>query len=177
MMFDYQIFKAVNDLAGRWVPLDWFGIFCAKYLIFVIFLFVVLPIIFYKSKKEKMERFVFAIRVFLSGIFAYVLKLAMVLFYNRPRPFATHDVVQLVNRSADGSFPSSHAAVAFAVAFLVFLHNKKYGVAFIFLAFLVGLGRIYVGVHYPLDIMGGILVGGLSALVVEKISKSFRLKI
>jgi len=176
-MFDYQIFKVVNDLAGRWVPLDWFGIFCAKYLIFIMLFAAALPTFFYKNKKEKMERFVFAIRVFLSGIFAYAFKLVFVLFYNRPRPFAAHDVVQLVNRSVDGSFPSSHATVAFAVAFSVFLHNKKYGAAFIFLAFLVGLGRIYVGVHYPIDIIGGIFVGGLSALIVEKISKSFRLKI
>lgn len=176
-MLDYQIFKAINDLAGRWAPLDWFGIFCAKYLIFMMFFAVVLPAFFYKSKKEKVRRYLFAIRVFLSGIFAYAFKLVFVLFYNRPRPFATYDVVQLVNGSADGSFPSGHAAVAFAVAFSVFLHNKKYGAVFIFLAALVGFGRIYVGVHYPLDIIGGILVGGLSALVVEKISKNFRLKI
>ncbi len=173
-MLDYQIFSAINNLAGRWAALDWVGIFCAKYLIFFIFFIAALIVLF--GKKEKIGQFLFAVKIFLAGTLAYALKLFILLFYNRPRPFAMHTVTQLIDKSSEGSFPSSHATVAFAIAFSIYFYNKKWGAAFLILATLVGLGRVYVGVHYPFDILGGVLIGWLAASIMEKIFITFRFK-
>src|SRR4051794_33136679 len=70
------------------------------------------------------------------------------------RPFAAHpkQTVLLVHHAADNSFPSDHATVAFAVAFAVLAFHRRLGLALLAGACVVGLARILVGVHYPVDV-------------------------
>jgi undecaprenyl-diphosphatase len=68
----------------------------------------------------------------------------------------------------DNSFPSSHAAIAFGIATTVWLHDKKWGGAFLASALLIGTGRILGNVHYPLDILGGGIIGIITALALER---------
>ena len=83
----------------------------------------------------------------------------------RPRPFLAYtDIVPIISPPADFSFPSGHTAIAFAVAFVIFeMMPKRYGIPALFLAVLIGLSRLYLGVHYPTDVLGGILIGCLVA--------------
>jgi undecaprenyl-diphosphatase len=76
-------------------------------------------------------------------------------------------VNQVIEHSASGSFPSGHIAFLFALAIAVYFFNKKWGLVFFILSLLVGLARIFVGIHYPLDILGGIVIGIVSAIVVR----------
>lgn len=84
------------------------------------------------------------------------------------RPFADHpkQTVLLVQHGADNSFPSDHASVAFAVAFAVLMFHRRLGVLLVAVAVCVGLDRIFVGVHYPVDVGTSVLVGLGAALVV-----------
>jgi len=89
-------------------------------------------------------------------------------FWERPRPFVAHpdSVTTLVSRSADGSFPSDHAAAAMAVAVVLFLAHRRAGGVALVAAALVCLSRVYVGAHYPGDVLGGALVGaGIAVLL------------
>ena len=90
-------------------------------------------------------------------------------FYQSPRPYVTLIFKPLIDLEFSNSFPSGHASVFFALATAIFLSSKKWSYYFFAGAVLVGLGRIYVGVHWPTDILGGIAVGILSALIVWKI--------
>lgn len=167
---DYALFQLINNLAGRWWLLDFFGVFCAKYLIFVMaFAGVSLFVIWKDSAQKKIHQKV-VLKVLTAAAVSYIFTMIIQFIHGRPRPFITHDVLQLIDKSADPSFPSAHTTIAFAMAFSVYFYNKKLGSVFLFLATLVGLGRIYVGVHYPLDVLGGILFGALSACIVQKIS-------
>lgn len=66
----------------------------------------------------------------------------------------------LVRRAVDYSFPSGHSAASFAVAWVIFRNApKKYGIPVLILAFLISLSRLYVGIHYPTDVLCGILIG------------------
>jgi len=80
--------------------------------------------------------------------------------FARPRPpYSLADVRLLVSTTTSGSFPSSHASVHLAGATLLQLRHQKLGWVLFPIAFLVSYSRVYVGVHYPSDILGGAVLG------------------
>lgn len=90
--------------------------------------------------------------------------------WERPRPFTAHASLTHVlgARTTDPSFPSDHAAAAFAIAFAVFAFSRRAGVVFLTAASLIGLSRIALGMHYPSDVLAGLLVGLVSAALVTR---------
>jgi undecaprenyl-diphosphatase len=90
--------------------------------------------------------------------------------WERPRPFTDHPVLThlLSPPSADPSFPSDHAAAAFAIAFAVLAFSRRGGALFLVAATLIGLSRIALGMHYPSDVLAGMLVGFASAVLVTR---------
>jgi membrane-associated phospholipid phosphatase len=72
----------------------------------------------------------------------------------------------LVSRSADPSFPSDHAAAAAAIAVVVLLVHRRLGVLVLALAALVCFARVYVGAHYPGDVLAGAGIGVVVALLL-----------
>jgi len=82
----------------------------------------------------------------------------------RQRPFQELDVNLLFYAPTDPSFPSNSASVLFGLAWGIFFYNRKAGTILLATAGIHGLSRIYVGVHYPLDILGGAALGFLVAL-------------
>jgi undecaprenyl-diphosphatase len=169
MNLDFQIFQVINNLANKNIYLDWLGIFAAKYLIFIIVAVVLGLAILKKDRIYKLMAF----NAFVAAGWAWVINNLIGLIYFRPRPFVNHEVLKLIQKSAlEKSFPSDHVAISFAIAFAIYFYNKKLGIIFLILALIVGLGRIFVGVHYPLDILGGIIVGLLSAFLAKRILKN-----
>ena len=91
------------------------------------------------------------------------------------RPFVDHpkQTVLLVHHGADNSFPSDHASVAFAVAFAVLAFHRRLGLLLLVVATAVGLDRIFVGVHYPVDVGASVLVGLGAALLVTTAGRRY----
>jgi len=81
--------------------------------------------------------------------------------WERARPADAHPghVHLLLSPTGDPSFPSDHAAAAFAIAAVLVLAHRRLGIAALVLAGLVGVARVYAGAHYPGDILGGAVVG------------------
>lgn len=93
----------------------------------------------------------------------------------RPRPFAADPSVQLlIPAPGEYSFPSGHTMHGFGAATMIFLHNKRIGMAALFLAALIAFSRLYLFVHFPTDILGGILVGAAAALAVYNVDRKRR---
>jgi undecaprenyl-diphosphatase len=111
-------------------------------------------------------------RAVLSIVVALLLANAVVklcnLVYFRPRPFSTHEVNLLFYRPSDSSLPSNGGAVGFAFAGVAWQRNRWLGVLMGVLGGLFGFARIFCGIHYPLDVLSGALVGLLSAWVVGR---------
>jgi undecaprenyl-diphosphatase len=91
----------------------------------------------------------------------------------RPRPchvvdgaYIIENIRLLVSCGSGFSFPSSHAANSFAAATLLSIYYQKLSWLFILLAAIVGFSRIYVGVHFPLDVICGAVVGALCSLIL-----------
>lgn len=80
---------------------------------------------------------------------------------DRIRPYeVVEGLVCLIGKQEDASFPSGHTGVSFAVAVVLFKElPKKYGIPALVLASLIALSRLYVGVHFPTDVLGGMLSG------------------
>ena len=91
------------------------------------------------------------------------------LVWARPRPFTAHpDGVHLfAGGSLDPSFPSDHAAAAFAIAVAVLIVSRRLGLAFIIVAAVIATSRVVEGLHYPTDVLAGALVGTLAAVTVS----------
>jgi membrane-associated phospholipid phosphatase len=85
---------------------------------------------------------------------------------HRPRPYTTLQHVEvLVARTSDFSFPSDHAVMAGAVAAGVWLVSRRLGLLAVVAALLMGFTRVYVGAHYPGDVVVGLLVGAVVTLL------------
>jgi undecaprenyl-diphosphatase len=91
----------------------------------------------------------------------------------RPRPFVEHPGLThlLSARTSDPSFPSDHAAAAFAIAFAVFAFSRRAGAGFLAAATLIALSRIALGVHYPSDVLAGMFVGLAAATLVTTLGR------
>ncbi len=89
----------------------------------------------------------------------------------RIRPYEAMQALSiLVGRPRDFSFPSGHATASFAGAWAVFRNTKsRWRWGALILAILIALSRLYVGVHYPTDVLAGTAIGLLSAEIATKI--------
>lgn len=106
-----------------------------------------------------------------TALVAFTMSTVLASIIGRVRPFAASTAVQALvpPNIQSGSFPSSHTAVAFGVAFALFYIHPSIGIAAFGMAVLVALGRIMAGMHYPSDILGGILVGVLAYVIVRAV--------
>lgn len=97
----------------------------------------------------------------------------------RVRPYELIEGLEcLVGTQKDFSFPSGHTTNALACAWVLLrMAPKKYGVPAMVLAVLIALSRLYVGVHYPTDVLGGAVIGIASAIVALAMYRRFGAKL
>ncbi|MDN5317929.1 MAG: undecaprenyl-diphosphatase, partial [Thermoanaerobacterium sp.] len=88
-------------------------------------------------------------------------------FYFEPRPFVTHKVNLLVKHPSDASFPSDHLSGGSAITFTELKYNKIIGSIMMLLTILLIIARVYVGVHYPIDVIGGFVIGYVSSKLIK----------
>ena len=110
--------------------------------------------VFLQKKKE-------ILMVFFIGIIAYVADTIIKIIVHTQRPFDVFPQVHPLFAESWYSFPSGHATFFMALAFSIFFLQKKAGYIFIVFALLIGVARIVAGVHFPIDILGGFLLGFL----------------
>ncbi|MER6473669.1 phosphatase PAP2 family protein [Streptomyces collinus] len=92
-------------------------------------------------------------------------------FVERPRPFVDHRGLDvLVSGKTDFSFVSDHATITMALGVGLFVAHRRFGLAGIGLALLEGFCRVYMGVHYPTDVVGGFALGTAVALLLSPLA-------
>jgi undecaprenyl-diphosphatase len=173
MSINTGLFRIINSLAGNFKGLDSVIIFCANYLIYIIFA-VALAIVGYLVYKREWKT---ALWFFGSLVTSFVILKIAQHIYPGVRPFvAEHGVVQLIKHAPGTSFPSDHTTVAAAIAFgILFLTRfKATGWLLLLGAVIVGVARIAAGVHYPFDILAGLATGlvgsGILAIVRRRMT-------
>jgi len=116
--------------------------------------------IFLQKKKE-------ILLAFLTGVFAWVLAYVFKFLFSLSRPFDVFQTVHPLFPETGYAFPSGHATFFMALAISILFFHKKAGYLFVLFAFLIGIARIIAGVHFPVDILGGFVLGFLVALCIK----------
>lgn len=118
--------------------------------------------IFVQKKKEIFSAFIIA------GV-AYILSYVFKFLLHTSRPFDLLPSVQALFPESGYAFPSSHASFFMALALSIFFYHKKAGYLFMLSALIIGLARIAGGVHFPVDILGGFILGILVAYFAKNV--------
>lgn len=105
--------------------------------------------------------------LFSLGANAPVCNLLLKPWVNRIRPYDLFRYEILIPPVGDASFPSGHTSASFAAATVIYTMNKKGGIVAYAFAALMGFSRLYLGVHFPTDVVAGAVVGALMAKVVQ----------
>ncbi len=165
------LFFVLNNFAGQSSVFDWVTVFFADYLAYIFVAVSIVSLVLWQAARAQKLRALFdaVIAVALSrGVFVESIRW----FYPHPRPFASLSGVHQLLTETSSSFPSGHAAFFFALSAVSYHYNRKLGVTFFTLSVIMGLARIIAGVHYPLDILGGALlgvcIGFMSSIIVDK---------
>lgn len=171
-MDNQQLFSAIFSLHSKLSPLTPLMVITTKYSLYIAFLLGTL-IAFKEGSKEKK-----AWVLMVAGLILIYPVIEIVrLFIQEPRPFTTFHFQPLINPPTDLSFPSGHSSFMSVIASAFFFARSRWFWFFTAFALLVGFSRIYVGVHYPLDVLGGFALGFILTfvlkLLMEKLYKKF----
>ena len=159
-----HLFELVNGLACKNPLLDRIMVLFARYLI------LILPgylLYLWFSNSRGIRRRRLSILVLLSSLLSLGIAVGISSAHYYPRPFVMGIGSALLSHAPDSSFPSDHAAVLFAASFsLLLLRSRRSGVGFFLVSSTVGLARVFVGIHFPADILGGLGVGLGASLAI-----------
>lgn len=176
--FDAEAFRGINNLAGRYPVLDAIGVFCARWLIVVLFAVVVVRALIAFKRPESRGLAVLLtaaeLRALVAGVLAFAGNWLFSLLVFRPRPYVTLKDVHLLvpHPLTSHAFPSGHSSAAFALAFTFLFVDPMFGLVLLVGACAVAVGRVFVGVHYPMDVLTGVFVGLFWALTAHGVGTS-----
>ncbi|QCJ42626.1 undecaprenyl-diphosphatase [Bacillus sp. S3] len=165
---NYKLFHAINQNAGHHPFLDGLMAFVTKDALIVYTVVLLLMWIFGKEKYKYA-----VVYAAITGAIALFINYILGHIYDEPRPFVTHHVNLLIQHAKDSSFPSDHTTGAFSLALAVVMRHRKIGFGMLLFAILTGISRIYVGHHYPFDVLGSMIVALLTSMLVYKFSSVF----
>ena len=170
---DKAVFLWINGLAGRSPAVDFVMAWVASDYLAPVSMGLTLVALWFIGR-DGPERMRYQIGMF-TALTAMALSSLAVFICNalffRPRPFDGLDGVNLLfYQPTDSSFPSNSAAVAFGIAAGVWCVNRRIGTALFVVAVVYGFSRVFVGVHYPADILGSVVI----ALVVTALTLRLR---
>lgn len=174
MTLDVTLLYFLNNLTGKSQIFDNLTVFFASYLQY--FLIVAFFLFLYFPAYEKRQK-IYIFWVTVVSIIVARLGITEIIrfFYHRSRPFLAYQLHPLILEN-EWSFPSGHSTFFFAMAGAIYIYNKKWGIGFFIAALLMNISRIVAGVHYPSDILSGMIIGILVAYIIFYFAEKRRAK-
>lgn len=158
------VFRAINGLAEQSYYVDRAFIWITTYLIYALFVGAIIYMwydAYHRRHNPLQELHAIAqtIYIVVSTAVTWFLILVLKFFLAIPRPFEMLSFAKVLVTAIRTSFPSEHSALAMSIATAFFIYHPKIGKYAIMLALVIGVSRVYVGVHYPLDVVVGWAIG------------------
>ncbi|MBQ8996313.1 MAG: phosphatase PAP2 family protein [Oscillospiraceae bacterium] len=162
-----------------WIVLDWIQEHLSSAFLDAVFVFVthlgdhaviwiLLAIVLLMNGKTRRA----GIRILAGLLLGFLVgNLAIKNIVRRPRPFEVRGIEPIISPPKDHSFPSGHTTSSFVSAWTLFREDKKKGIPALLLAGCIAFSRLYLFVHFPSDILGGILLGYGIARITEFLEK------
>lgn len=157
---DKFIFQLINRYSGRYPLMDLVMIFFSKR---VRYLYILVLVILWCNNKPIVKKAV------ISNLLSWIIRIISNKIYFRPRPFVSNRVGILIPSKTDSTYFSKHTLLSFAISTTLAIHYRVLGAILLIFATLTGFSRIWVGHHYPSDIIRSALVGGSISLLVERL--------
>jgi len=160
-----SLFHLINQYAGLNPFIDTLTIFAAKYMPLII----ILGLIYLWIKRGDKTK-----DIVLYGVYAAVIGLLINyiigLVYFHPRPFMIPTGTLLFSYPGDSSFPSDHTTLMLSLTFMLtyFRETRKMGLLFVVLGLIGGFARVFCGVHFPMDILGSVVVSLIITAAIFK---------
>jgi undecaprenyl-diphosphatase len=151
------LFRLINGLAHKSSLLDRIMIIFSTYIP-LFFMVALAYVYFYGVVKKDIRIRCIAVDTFVMTVINLIASFGIGKIYYVPRPFVHHKVNLLIPHSADASFPSDHVLGTLGIALGINNWFKIYGRVLVVLSLIVGVSRVYVGHHYPSDVLGGIVI-------------------
>lgn len=166
---DIELFTYINHLPHNLFSDTFFGFITA--IGYAGFAWVVIAIVLALRNKKMARKLITAI-VWAQVLYFFLIEFLIKNYFGRLRPqFLLPDAILPYDFSRSFSFPSGHAVIAFALSYILAQMHKKGALFYYFLAVLVSFSRIYLGKHFPGDILAGALLGGAIGYISLKIQK------
>jgi undecaprenyl-diphosphatase len=150
---------------------DYLMILLAKYL-YLLIIFTSL-IYFFREVNENKKKIIL-LTIFSFPLILILAKISGKIFFD-PRPFVVNHFIPLITHAADNGFPSDHSLISFAFSSAIFVFNKRVGYVLFILGALVGISRVYVGVHSPIDIFGSFIISSVIVFVLNTLFKKYNI--
>jgi len=152
-----ELFRAINNLAHKSLILDKIMIIFSQYVP-ILFGVILCGIYILGLKTRNMKLRYTASSTILLLVLNFLISYIIGAIHYFPRPFVNNTVNLLLTHKANSSFPSSHAIGVMTIALGINNKIKPFGTILLLLSIIVGISRVYVGHHYPSDVIGGFAI-------------------
>ncbi|WP_045522615.1 undecaprenyl-diphosphatase [Neobacillus niacini] len=160
-----NLFRFINDLGKEYTSFNLVVVVIAEYMV----IFLALAVLTFWFTRKHKNRIMVICGLITFAVAEIIGKVAGKIHSNH-QPFAElSNVNKLIEKAIDNSFPSDHTILFFSFCVTFWLFRGGRGFTWVLLAFLVGISRIWVGVHYPADILVGAMISIVSAFVVFRV--------